>query len=181
MYSSLPHRLAAALPGQASVSDAPAGAGCWRHRRAAAVLATLAVATAAGCTGSSSTPPAPATPTASTAGAGGAPGTGGDIPALVKQVEPSVVTVITGKGLGSGIIYKPDGTILTDAHVVAGATQIKVAFADGQQVAATVRFGHGHRCRGAASRPQGPARRRVRHDAAPGGGPGRGVGQPAGL
>jgi len=139
MYASLPHRLSAAQPGRASVSDAPAGAGCWRHRRAAAVLATLAAVAAAGCTGSSSTPPAPATPAPSTAGAGGAPGTGGDIPALVKQVEPSVVTVITGKGLGSGIIYKPDGTILTDAHVVAGATQIKVAFADGQQVAATVR------------------------------------------
>jgi len=57
----------------------------------------------------------------------------------VKQVKPSVVTVITDKGLGSGIVYTPDGTILTDAHVVAGATQIKVAFADGQQVAATVR------------------------------------------
>jgi len=57
----------------------------------------------------------------------------------VKQVKPSVVTVITDKGLGSGIVYTPDGTILTDAHVVAGATQIKVVFANGQQVAATVR------------------------------------------
>ncbi len=65
--------------------------------------------------------------------------TAGDIPALVRQLEPSVVTVLTQKGLGSGVVYKPDGIIVTDAHVVAGATQVKVAFADGQQVNATVR------------------------------------------
>ena len=82
MCSSLPHHLAAAPPGQASVSDAPAGTGCARHRRAAAIVSTLAAVTAAaGCTGSSPTPPAPATPPASTAGADGAPGTAGDIPA----------------------------------------------------------------------------------------------------
>jgi S1-C subfamily serine protease len=50
-----------------------------------------------------------------------------------------VVTVLTDKGLGSGIVYKADGTIITDAHVVAGAHQITVAFADGQQVTAKVR------------------------------------------
>src|SRR6202023_2873368 len=42
----------------------------------------------------------------------------------------------TESGLGSGVVYKTDGTIITDAHVVAGAQQIRVAFADGQQVPA---------------------------------------------
>jgi S1-C subfamily serine protease len=50
-----------------------------------------------------------------------------------------VVTVLTDSGLGSGIVYKADGTIITDAHVVAGAHQITVAFADGQQVSAKAR------------------------------------------
>jgi len=99
----------------------------------------VAALTLAGCTSSTTptaattTPAPPATNTASAAT------TGGDIPALVRQVEPSVVTVLTQKGLGSGVVYKTDGIIVTDAHVVAGATQVKVAFADGQQVNATVR------------------------------------------
>jgi S1-C subfamily serine protease len=47
--------------------------------------------------------------------------------------------VLTESGPGSGIVYKADGTIVTDAHVVAGAHDIIVAFADGQQVKANVR------------------------------------------
>jgi serine protease DegQ len=62
-----------------------------------------------------------------------------DIPDLVRQAEPSVVTVLAGNGVGSGIVYKDDGTIVTNAHVVADARQATVAFADGRQVAATVR------------------------------------------
>ncbi|WP_413467044.1 S1C family serine protease [Mycolicibacterium sp. 120270] len=63
----------------------------------------------------------------------------GDIPSIVRQVEPWVVTVLNGSGLGSGIVYKSDGTIVTNAHVVGDARQLTVAFADGQQVPATVR------------------------------------------
>ncbi|MFE5702110.1 S1C family serine protease [Rhodococcus koreensis] len=74
-------------------------------------------------------------PTTSTPAAGPAV----DLPALVRQVEASVVTVLTGSGVGSGIVYKTDGTIVTNAHVVEGARQVSVAFADGQQVAANVR------------------------------------------
>ncbi len=107
-------------------------------------VAAATVVFVAGCTSSASTPPPPTTRVAATTTAAapsgvstGAPG--GDIPALVRQVEPSVVTVLTETGLGSGIVYKADGTIVTDAHVVVGASQVKVAFADGQQVAAKVR------------------------------------------
>jgi S1-C subfamily serine protease len=53
-----------------------------------------------------------------------------DIPELVRQAEPSVVTVLAGNGVGSGIVYKDDGTIVTNAHVVADARQATVAFAD---------------------------------------------------
>jgi serine protease DegQ len=77
-----------------------------------------------------------AAPTGSTARARGS---GADIPALVRRVEPSVVTVLTQTGLGSGIVYKADGTIVTNAHVVAGVQDVTVALADGQQVPGKVR------------------------------------------
>jgi S1-C subfamily serine protease len=47
--------------------------------------------------------------------------------------------VLTDRGLGSGIVYKADGTIVTNAHVVAGVQDVTVALADGQQVPAKVR------------------------------------------
>ncbi|HEV7420872.1 MAG TPA: S1C family serine protease, partial [Mycobacterium sp.] len=98
----------------------------------------------AGCN-SSSSPDSAATSssaTASSATATAAPtatAQGADIPALVRQVEPSVVTVLTASGLGSGIVYQENGTIVTNAHVVAGVDKVTVAFADGQQVPAKVR------------------------------------------
>src|ERR1700736_5329226 len=97
------------------------------------LLIPIAVGLLAGC-GSSA--PSGSTTTAAPSGASAAPA---DIPALVRQVEPSIVTVLTESGLGSGVVYKTDGTIITDAHVVAGAQQITVAFADGQQVSAKLR------------------------------------------
>lgn len=56
-----------------------------------------------------------------------------DLPALVRQVEASVVTVLTGSGVGSGIVYKTDGTIVTNAHVVEGARQVSVALRTGNR------------------------------------------------
>lgn len=37
-----------------------------------------------------------------------------------------------GEGLGSGVIYREDGHIITNDHVVRGASNIEVAFADGR-------------------------------------------------
>ena len=62
----------------------------------------------------------------------------GQIPDVVEKAQPSIVTVLarTGggdQGVGSGVIYRSDGTILTNNHVVAGASQVEVAFADGDR------------------------------------------------
>jgi serine protease DegQ len=62
-----------------------------------------------------------------------------DIPRIVEDVQPSVVTIFTQGGLGSGVVYSEDGLILTNEHVVRGNTDVEVAFADGQRVAGTVR------------------------------------------
>ena len=66
--------------------------------------------------------------------------------ALYHQATPGVVTITTevarrgrsGEGTGSGIVLDKSGNILTNAHVVEGASQIQVTFSDGQTVAATV-------------------------------------------
>jgi S1-C subfamily serine protease len=62
---------------------------------------------------------------------------------VASQVEPSVVQVNVEaigttrfgtepqEGLGSGVIYREDGYIITNNHVVEGASEVNVAFADG--------------------------------------------------
>lgn len=60
------------------------------------------------------------------------------IPSIVREVEPSVVAVLTGTGEGSGVIWRSDGLILTNHHVVQNADALRVAFADGERVRAQV-------------------------------------------
>ncbi len=43
-----------------------------------------------------------------------------------------------GEGLGSGVIYREDGHIITNDHVVKGASDVEVAFADGSTEPAEV-------------------------------------------
>ena len=66
---------------------------------------------------------------------------------VASQVEPSVVQVNISNiqttpfeeqeqqgGLGSGVIYRQDGYVITNNHVVQGAEQVNVALADGTTV-----------------------------------------------
>ena len=50
--------------------------------------------------------------------------------AVVDAVGPSVVTIsadlVQGRSVGTGIVLSADGEILTNAHVVDGATEIRV-------------------------------------------------------
>jgi len=57
--------------------------------------------------------------------------------AAVRQVSPAVVTVRSraaeGAGSGSGVIVSDQGYIITNNHVVEGASQLAVVFADSTQ------------------------------------------------
>jgi len=71
---------------------------------------------------------------------------------LVEFVEPGVVHIISSSrpqmdimghqivngGEGSGVVYRPDGYILTNDHVVGGFDKVTVVFADGHQLPGTV-------------------------------------------
>ncbi|MDN5918104.1 MAG: trypsin-like peptidase domain-containing protein [Pseudonocardia sp.] len=50
---------------------------------------------------------------------------------VVSRLTPSVVTVRTGEGLGSGVVYRPD-IVLTNQHVVTDAREVTVDYADGR-------------------------------------------------
>lgn len=49
----------------------------------------------------------------------------GDIPEFERQIPQ--------RGIGTGFVFRPDGYILTNEHVIRGANQIKVTFIDGKE------------------------------------------------
>ena len=57
---------------------------------------------------------------------------------VVHSVSPSVVQIETQSGLGSGVVYDGKGNIVTNAHVVAGATRLTVTLPDGRHEAVLV-------------------------------------------
>ena len=116
-------------------------------RPAARILAAALLAAAlAGCSlgqePQARSAPAPVTAAAPQANASAQAAAAGDIPGIVRKVEPSVVTVFVGNGLGSGVVWAKDGTVVTNHHVIESAGtggKVQVAFADGRRVAGTVR------------------------------------------
>jgi putative serine protease PepD len=70
------------------------------------------------------------------------PAPAGSIQAVASKVLPSTVSVLASSnssaGEGSGVILTADGLILTNNHVVDGASSIEVRFNDGTTAAATV-------------------------------------------
>ena len=83
--------------------------------------------------------PAPVTAAAPQANASAQVATAGDIPSVVRKVEPSVVTISHDQGTGSGVVWSKDGVVVTNSHVVGDVKQVEVAFFDGRRVEGQVR------------------------------------------
>lgn len=94
----------------------------------AAVLAGGAAGYAAGALGDDG----PAGPAAAAAQAPG------DLEAVAARVLPSVVSVVTPTGQGSGFVFDARGRILTNAHVVDGSSRVTVELQDGRRLSAEV-------------------------------------------
>jgi S1-C subfamily serine protease len=62
----------------------------------------------------------------------------GSLTSLYQQVLPGVVAILTDTGQGSGFIYDTDGHIITNEHVVEGASTVEIAFSSGFKAFGTV-------------------------------------------
>jgi len=54
----------------------------------------------------------------------------------VDLIAPAVVRIDAGRGSGSGVIFTPDGLILSNCHVIDGAAHVRVVMADGRSLQA---------------------------------------------
>ncbi|MGH9023242.1 MAG: S1C family serine protease [Acidimicrobiia bacterium] len=111
-----------------------------RSQRCRRLIGMVAVAVLAGATGSaltlaaSGTDPSTALRNASADQSSRLGGTALDVAGVVAAVEPAVVSIeVTGSrggvgitGAGTGVILSADGDVLTNAHVVEGASRIRV-------------------------------------------------------
>ena len=66
----------------------------------------------------------------------------GQVAAVARAAAPSVVQLETEDSVGSGVIYDPEGLILTAAHVVADSDVVAVRLADGRLFEGTVVGAH---------------------------------------
>lgn len=107
---------------------------------AALVLRTTGVVGASNSSAAASPTPGAITPT-TTLGALGSTAAAANAPILqaYATVNPSVVYVVSqGVGSGSGVIYDTNGDIVTNNHVISGASSISVTLSTGKTYAAHV-------------------------------------------
>ena len=57
---------------------------------------------------------------------------------IYEKAIDSVVSITSDVGTGTGVVVNRDGYIVTNAHVIAGATAVEVLLTDGRTVAATL-------------------------------------------
>ncbi|MCY0946007.1 S1C family serine protease [Streptomyces antarcticus] len=130
---------AAAWSGPAHAAPAP------RARKPAALLAAVALA-AALVGGGTAAAVQQFVGHSATGSGGGVSGSNvsrssiGTVSGVAEQVSPSVVRIDTrtgsGQGTGSGIVITADGEIVTNNHVISGASEIQVTMSDGKKYSA---------------------------------------------
>jgi serine protease DegQ len=108
-----------------------------------AIVVVLAALAVAGWSRSTSTSASRSTKASSLMSSTAAvpPAAQSGIPAIVSKLSPSVVTIVTTTGLGSGVVWSRDGLIVTADHVVTGAKQVRVQFERGKIVKGVVLAG----------------------------------------
>ncbi|MFA3876745.1 S1C family serine protease [Streptomyces sp. MMCC 100] len=141
-----PQPLPAMQPEQPEQPEQPHGKRPARRRGPAALLVAVAIVAAAvgggtaygiqELTGSD-------TVAAGSAGTNVVPSSQkGTVSGVAKAVSPSIVEISAtsnaGSSTGSGVIITGDGEIITNNHVVSGASSVKVATSDGKQYTAEV-------------------------------------------
>ncbi|RSS80099.1 S1C family serine protease [Streptomyces sp. WAC06614] len=134
-------------PRASPVAEAPAGFdGAPGHRakakRPVALLAAVALAAAVVGGGTAAAVQQWLGPVAGAVG-GGVNGSNvsqstlGTVAGVAETVSPSVVRIDTrsgnGQGTGSGIVLSADGEIVTNNHVISGASEIQVTLSDGKK------------------------------------------------
>jgi putative serine protease PepD len=98
-----------------------------RALRRAALGAVLAAGALAGCGAATAASPEQSSTTESaTTGVAAAAAVQQEFVSVIQRVLPSVVEIRTNSGLGSGVVLDADGDIVTNAHVVAGASSFQV-------------------------------------------------------
>jgi serine protease DegQ len=111
-------------------------------RRLAALLALALVA--AGCMGDDDDSRDEAAATTRTVTVASAQSGGGSsteqIPQIVDQVQPSVVSVVSEQGQGSGVIFDSEnGFVITNDHVAGSSNELEIVLANGETVPARLR------------------------------------------
>ncbi|MFE6223635.1 MULTISPECIES: trypsin-like peptidase domain-containing protein [unclassified Streptomyces] len=133
-----------AEPPFAAAVPAPAAGPVSRQRakRGVGLLAAVAIAAAAVGGGTATlvqqlTADTPATTAASSAVAGTnvSAGSAGTVAGVAEAVSPSIVEIsadsTSGSSTGSGVILTADGEVVTNNHVISGASEITVRTSDG--------------------------------------------------
>ncbi|MDN3297393.1 trypsin-like peptidase domain-containing protein [Streptomyces ficellus] len=142
-----PPAYAAYAPAHAAY--APAHAAPPRARRPVALLVAVAIAAAAVGGGTSAlvqrftgSDSGPGTGVTGVTGTSVSQSSKGTVAGVAQAVSPSIVEIsadsTSGQSTGSGVIITDDGEIITNNHVVSGASEIKVRLSDGKTYTADV-------------------------------------------
>ncbi|MER8041827.1 trypsin-like peptidase domain-containing protein [Streptomyces sp. NPDC094032] len=131
----------------AFAAPAPAPGPRRRAKRGVGLMAAVAIAAAAVGGGTATlverwTSDGATTASGSVSGTNVSASSKGTVAGVAQAVSPSIVEIsassTSGKSTGSGVIITGDGEIVTNNHVIAGASQIKVQTSDGKSYDAKV-------------------------------------------